>query len=172
MHSNADLDCPSFPTMWNKRRCRGSIQHWEHWSALDRHPGRLQLHHALGRHLAQPLYVARKALISNQAVVFLSDGVASLQQGRAQAMGTVRCAGYSPDQAGLLAMMHAFTNWRWYQERAECNDWSERPGAKYCNWDGVTCNAAGQVTEVIFLKNGSYLTGDITPHRNAVRVRP
>ncbi len=61
-------------------------------------------------------------------------------------------------------MMHAFTNWRWYQERAECNDWSERPGAQYCNWDGVTCNAAGQVTEVIFLKNGSYLTGDISPH--------
>ena len=60
--------------------------------------------------------------------------------------------------------MHAFTNWRWYQERAECNDWSERPGAQYCNWDGVRCNAAGQVTEVIFLKNGSYLTGDISPH--------
>ena len=61
-------------------------------------------------------------------------------------------------------MMHAFTNWRWYQERAECNDWSERPGAHYCNWDGVKCNAAGQVTEVVFLKNGSYLTGKVSHH--------
>lgn len=72
-------------------------------------------------------------------------------------------AGYSADQAGLLAMMHAFTNWKWYQERAECNDWSERPGAKYCNWDGVSCNAAGQVVTVQFLKNGSFLTGLIPP---------
>ena len=72
-------------------------------------------------------------------------------------------AGYSADQAGLLAMMHAFTNWKWYQERAECNDWSERPGAKYCNWDGVSCNAAGQVVTVQFLKNGSFLTGWFPP---------
>ena len=72
-------------------------------------------------------------------------------------------AGYSADQAGLLAMMHAFTNWKWYQERAECNDWSERPGAKYCNWDGVSCNAAGQVVTVQFLKNGSFLTGLVPP---------
>jgi hypothetical protein len=68
-------------------------------------------------------------------------------------------AGYSADQAGLLAMMNAFTNWKWYQSRAECNDWSDRPGAMYCNWDGVTCNSAGKVVEVKFLKNGSYLTG-------------
>lgn len=60
-------------------------------------------------------------------------------------------------------MMHAFTNWKWYQERAECNDWSERPGAKYCNWDGVSCNAAGQVVTVQFLKNGSFLTGLVPP---------
>lgn len=60
-------------------------------------------------------------------------------------------------------MMHAFTNWKWYQERAECNDWSERPGAKYCNWDGVGCNAAGQVVAVEFLKNGSFLTGGCMP---------
>ena len=61
-------------------------------------------------------------------------------------------------------MMHAFTNWQWYQVRAECNNWSERPGAHYCNWDGVTCNPAGQVVKVAFLKNGSFLTGKTTPH--------
>ena len=61
-------------------------------------------------------------------------------------------------------MMNAFTNWKWYQSRAECNDWSDRPGAMYCNWDGVTCNSAGQVVEVKFLKNGSYLTGTSFAH--------
>ncbi|CAK0785098.1 hypothetical protein CVIRNUC_008304 [Coccomyxa viridis] len=80
--------------------------------------------------------------------------------------------GYSADQAGLLAMMHAFTNWKWYQERAECNDWSERPGAKYCNWDGVSCNAAGQVVTVQFLKNGSFLTGSVSDMMYGASLMP
>jgi hypothetical protein len=67
-------------------------------------------------------------------------------------------AGYSPDQAGLLAIRHAISNFDIYKRRAQCEGWSEKPGAKVCNWAGVTC-ANGQVTGLHFLNNGSVLVG-------------
>lgn len=73
--------------------------------------------------------------------------------------GRVPCvAGYSPDQAGLLTIRHAIKNFDIYKRRAQCEGWSEKPGAKVCNWAGVTCSN-GQVTGLHFLNNGSVLVG-------------
>ena len=79
-------------------------------------------------------------------------------------------AGYSPDQAGLLTIRHAISNFDIYKRRAQCEGWSEKPGAKVCNWAGVSC-VNGQVTGLHFLNNGSVLVGARTGPCHVARPR-
>ena len=70
-------------------------------------------------------------------------------------------AGYSADQNGLLFIKKAVPNFGQFQLRVPCYGWSTDPEepAAICQWNGVGCNAAMQVTSIIFPSNASLLTG-------------
>ena len=72
------------------------------------------------------------------------------------------CAGYSADQNGLLFIKQAVPNFSQFQLRVPCYGWSTDPETPeaICQWNGVGCNAANQVTSIIFPSNASLLTGE------------
>ncbi|CAL8464772.1 g4307 [Coccomyxa elongata] len=71
--------------------------------------------------------------------------------------------GYAPDQQGLIYIKRSVPNFVQFQQRVPCYGWSTSPSkpVDICQWNGVGCNAAMQVTSLVFPSNASELIGNI-----------